>query len=84
MNIELQDWHARYILEALRMLEQQWGATARASDDEDLQADIGNDLIRLSVVHDYVERKAVEVFGPGVKEFSRESFLAMPQVHDIS
>ena len=72
MNIELQEWHARYILEALRVLEQQWSETARASNDEDLQADIGDDMIRLSGVHDYLERNAVEAFGNRVSEFSRD------------
>ena len=72
MNIELKEWQARYILEALRMLEKQWSATARASDDEDLQADIGNDMIRLSVVHDYLERNAMEAFGNRVNEFHRD------------
>jgi hypothetical protein len=36
---------------------------ARASDDEDVQADYGNDLVRLHMVQD-LEREAVGAFGP--------------------
>ena len=72
MKIELQEWQTRYILEALGQLEKQWGDTDAACNDEDLAADIGNDMTRLTAAHDYLERVAVEAFGPGVKELSRE------------
>jgi hypothetical protein len=41
MNIELQEWQARYLLEAMRALEHQWRDTA-AHSDEDTAADLGN------------------------------------------
>jgi hypothetical protein len=68
MNIELQEWQARYLLEAMRALEQQWRDTA-AHSDEDTAADLGNDMMRLTAVHDHVEREAVKAFGPTVTQF---------------
>ena len=67
MNIELQEWQARYLLEAMRALEQQWRDTA-AHSDEDTAADLGNDMMRLTAVHDHVEREAVKAFGPTVTQ----------------
>ena len=79
MTITLDEWRARYILEALRVCQAQWSATAKASNDEDLQADYGNDIVRLSIVYDGLERTAVESFGPEVKEFSREPISLTPK-----
>ncbi len=76
MKTTLDRWHAQYILEALRVCGEQWLKTARASDDEDLQADYGNDLVRLHMIQEFLERESVEAFGPGVKEFSREPLVA--------
>lgn len=39
VKIELQEWQACYVLEALRVLEKQWRDTAAACNDEDLAAD---------------------------------------------
>jgi hypothetical protein len=72
MNIEIQEWQARYILEALRSLERQWGDTAATCNDEDVAADVGNDMIRLTAAHDYLEREAVKAFGPNITKFSGE------------
>jgi len=69
---------ARYILEALRVCEAQWSTTAKASDDEDLQADYGNDIARLSIAYDGFEKAAVAAFGEGKKEFSREPIPVTP------
>ncbi len=74
MTITFDKWHARYLLEALRVSETQWYTTAKASDDEDLQADYGNDLARLLILQEYLERESIEAFGPTITNFSRESF----------
>ncbi len=66
-------WHAQLLLEALRVCEQQWTATIDGSDDEDVQADYANDRMRLQILQEAIENAAVEAFGPGVKEFSREA-----------
>jgi hypothetical protein len=78
MNIELQEWQARYILEALRALEQQWRDTA-AKSDEDTAADIGNDMIRLTAAHDHIEREALKAFVPAVAQFHG---AAIPQANE--
>jgi hypothetical protein len=69
MNIELQEWQARYLLEAMRALEKEWRDTA-AHGDEDTAADLGNDMMRLTAVHDHVEREAVKAFGANVTQFN--------------
>ena len=66
-------------LEALRVCDEQWLKTARASNDEDIQADYGNDLVKLHMVQEYLEREAVAAFGSQVKEFSREPLIAAPK-----
>jgi hypothetical protein len=68
MNIELPEWQVRYLFEAMRALEEQWRDTA-AHSDEDTAADLGNDMMAFTAVHDHVERKAVKAFGPTVIEF---------------
>jgi len=70
MNITLDRWQAQYILEALRVCEAQWLETSRASNDDDIQADYGNSLLRLQMVQEYVEREAVDAFGQDVNKFS--------------
>ena len=76
MTIDLDQWHVRYLLEALRVCEGQWSAIAKGSDDEDVQADYSNDVIRLSILYDGFERKAVEAFGESVTNFSREPLVS--------
>jgi len=77
MTITLDEWRVRYILEALRVCEEQWSKTAKASEDEDFQADYGNDIARLSILYDGLESHAVASFGPGIREFSREALTAV-------
>ena len=52
-------------------MKAQWSHINRTSTDEDEQADYGNDLISLGMTVENFEAAAVEVFGPGVKNFSR-------------
>ena len=77
MTIELDEWRARYLLEALRVCEAQWATLAKASDDEDTQADYGNDILKLGVLYDGFEAEAVKAFGAGIKEFSRLAISEM-------
>ncbi len=77
MNIELQEWQARYLLEALRILEQQWRDTA-AQCDEDRAADLGNDMMRLTAVHDHVRPEAVKAFGPTITQFQAIAPATVP------
>jgi hypothetical protein len=77
MNIELQEWQVRYLLEAMRALEQQWRDTA-AHSDEDTAADLGNDMMCLTAVHDHVDREAVNAFGPTVTQFQAIAPATVP------
>jgi hypothetical protein len=47
INIVLREWQARYLLEALQALEQQWRNTANHTN-EDTAACLGNDMMRLT------------------------------------
>lgn len=77
MTIELDEWRVRYLLEALRVCEAKWSAIAKGSEDEDVQADYSNDVLKLGVLYDGLEAEAVEVFGGGIKEFSRLAIAEM-------
>ncbi len=77
MTIELDQWRARYLLEALRVCEAQWSSIAKASDDEDVQADYGNDLLKLGVLYDGLEQEAIKAHGAGIREFSRLAIADM-------
>ncbi len=77
MNLTLDRQQAQYILEALRVCEAQWLQTARASNDDDLQADYGNSLLRLQLVQEYIEREALEDFGKDVNTFSHHGIAVL-------
>jgi hypothetical protein len=62
----------RYVLEALQMLENKWLEINHTSTDEDEQADYGNDALDLPGTRESIQSQAVEAFGPGVTNFSRE------------
>jgi hypothetical protein len=66
----------RYVLEALQMLENRWLEINQTSTDEDEQADYGNDALDLYGTRESIQIQAVEAFGPGVTNFSREPFPA--------
>jgi hypothetical protein len=75
MIYDVDHWRAQYILEALKALEEKWVAIVRATDDEDVHADYGNDLAQLQILQEGFARKAVEAFGPNVTNFSREPLV---------
>jgi hypothetical protein len=63
-------------LEALQTLDEKWTAiiqAAAAKGDEDTAADYGNDLMQLHTLREGFEAKAVQAFGPAIKDFSRDS-----------
>ena len=74
LQLELDSYDARFILEALQGLSDKWRQINQTTADEDEQADNGNDLILLASRRERIERLAVEVFGPQIKDFSREPF----------
>ena len=74
VTLKLTENDARYVLEALQMLEEKWLHINRTSTNEDEQADYGMDALDLNGTRDLIERKAVEAFGRSVTNFSREAF----------
>jgi hypothetical protein len=72
MIYDFDNWRAKYVLEALACLEEKWADLIKNTDDPDIRADYSNDLMQLHILQEGFDRRAVETFGPGVKEFSRE------------
>lgn len=64
---------AKIILESLIKQESEMAEICDTSDDEDLIADIGNDLIELRLLLNRLKKEFVANFGQSVLEFSRES-----------
>jgi len=79
LDFELNDWEARFLLEACRRLSAEWLRAAHATTDEDEQADYSNDLGQLEIVQRRLEHEACKAFGPHVKEFSREPIAVTPK-----
>jgi hypothetical protein len=65
---------ARYVLEALQMLEEKWQHINLTSTDEDEEAEYGMDALDVHSTRESIQSQAVEAFGPGVTDFSREPF----------
>jgi hypothetical protein len=73
LKVELSEWEAKLLLEAVAELETKWSTICDTSDDPDEVADYGNDLIELRMVKESVTAQAVEAFGPAVTNFDRTS-----------
>ena len=84
MNISLDRWRAQYILEALKVLEENWLAIMQGTDDEDVQSEYGNDFAQLQILQEGFERQAVEAFGPSVTNFSREPLVSTVPKHETA
>ena len=63
LQISLNEWDARLIIEALKEMEAKWQAINEHSPDEDEQAEYGNDLVILGETKDKVIEAAADVFG---------------------
>ncbi|MEZ8188271.1 hypothetical protein ACED29_20930 [Shewanella sp. 5S214] len=71
LNVNLNDWETRYILESLSKKMAHLKAINASSEDEDEAADAGNDFIEVSGLYDQMSSNAVEVFGQQILDFSR-------------
>ena len=71
LNVNLNDWETRYILESLSKEMAHLKAINASSEDEDEAADAGNDFIEVSGLYDQMSSNAVEVFGQQILDFSR-------------
>ena len=72
LELTLTESEAKIVLEAMLKREEEMVQICRASDDEDLVADVGNDLIELRLLLKSLRERAVASFGPRVLNFSRE------------
>ena len=74
LEISLIESETKILLEALLEKETAMSEICESSDDEDLIADIGNDLIELRLLLKAVKEQAVSLFGTSVLEFGKEPF----------
>ncbi len=72
LSLNLVESEAKMLLESLIEKEQAMSEICETSTDEDLIAEIGNDLIELRLLLNTVKEKAVTAFGESVLEFSSE------------
>jgi hypothetical protein len=72
LSILLRESEAKILLEALTAREQELLGICESSDDQDVVADTGNDLIELRLLLNSLREQAVKTFGSGVLNFSRE------------
>ena len=72
LQLSFTEWEARFLIEALKVLETKWEEHIDASADEDEQADYGNDLVFLSEMKDRVIDAATSVYGEKVARISRK------------
>ncbi|GAB2198642.1 hypothetical protein [Sessilibacter sp. MAH4] len=72
LQVNLNDWETRYILESLSNEMARLKTINAESNDEDEAADAGNDYIEISGLYDSLSQKAVYVFGEQILNFSKE------------
>ena len=68
MTVSLNDWESRLVLAALAALDQKWTAINKTSNDDDLVADVGNDLVKLRMTRELLEGAAASAFGSKMVE----------------
>ena len=71
--VNLSESEAKILLESLVAREQQMAEVCKTSDDPDLVAETGNDLIELRLLLRSIRDQAVRQFGERVLHFSREA-----------
>ncbi len=74
LQICLNAWDARFIIEALKELEAKWQHINETSPDEDEQAEYGNDLAALYETKEQFTKAATAVFGDSIATFDRAPF----------
>lgn len=72
LELTLTESEAKLLLEAMLKREDEMVEICRLSGDEELVAEVGNDLIELRLLLKSVRERAVAIFGPNVMNFSRE------------
>ncbi len=72
LALNLTESEIKIILEALIEKDALMDSICSSSNDEDLKADMGNDLIELRILLKELKNKAISSFGESVLEFSNE------------
>jgi len=72
LDVKLNDWEARYVLESLSREMDRLKTINSESDDEDEIADAGNDYLEISSLFDNLSSNAVSLFGEQILNFSRD------------
>jgi hypothetical protein len=72
LNVVLNDWEARYILESLSREMDRLKSINLESEDEDEVADAGNDYLEISSLFENLSSNAVALFGDQILDFSRD------------
>lgn len=72
LELNLVESEAKIILEALFEKEASMESSCNSTSDEDLKADIGNDLVELRIFLKEFKNNAISKFGESVLEFSNE------------
>ena len=70
LNVNLNDWETRCILESLSKEMARLKAINSSSEDEDEAADAGNDFIEMSGLYDQMSSNAIEIFGQQILDFN--------------
>ena len=72
-NFTFIESEAKILLESLITQEAKYAEICNTSDDEDVVADYGNDLIELRLLLKRLKGEFLSAYGPSVIEFGRES-----------
>jgi hypothetical protein len=72
LELHLSESETKIMLEALLRRESEMMEVCRSSNDDDLVADTGNELIELRLLLKPIRERALETFGSNVTNFSRE------------
>lgn len=71
-HLEIVESELKILLEALTEMENKKLSICETSDNEDEIADIGNELVELRLFLKPLREKAIEKYGDGIVNFSRE------------
>ncbi|MDF0605459.1 hypothetical protein HZU77_007320 [Neisseriaceae bacterium TC5R-5] len=72
LTLNLTESETALLIEAMSELEQRWAMICASTEDEDIAADYGNDLIRARLLLKSLTEQAVAQFGAHVLEVARE------------
>jgi imidazolonepropionase-like amidohydrolase len=71
ITLEFAESELKSVLEGMKDLETKMAGICETSDDEDLVADYGNDLIEVRLLLKRLNQKAIEKYGEQILDFSR-------------